>query len=169
MATTPIGYIDETLGPVPVTQNEPLPVSIVDVQGPKQATLSQSVVQATDAAFALKALPAAIAVASAPSNATSAAYETNRVVKNAAGVVYGVTGYNSKASAQFILLFDAIALPAEGAAPKVVITAAASSNFSIDFGAYGRAFTNGIVICNSSTGPTKTIGSADCWFDVRYV
>ena len=102
-------------------------------------------------------------------NATSTAYETSRVVKNIPGTVYGLTGYNSKASAQFIHLYDATAVPADTAVPVVVITAAASSNFSIDFGIYGRRFTTGICIGNSSTGPTKTIGSADCWFDVQFL
>lgn len=104
-----------------------------------------------------------------PSNATSTAYEASRVVKASAGVLYGLTGYNSKASAQFILLFDSATVPADTAVPKVVISVPATSNFSIDFGPYGRSFSTGIAISNSSTGPTKTIGSADCWFDVQYV
>ena len=32
----------------------------------------------------------------------------------------------------------------------------------------GREFESGLVICNSSTDATKTIGSADTFFDVQY-
>lgn len=101
-------------------------------------------------------------------NSTSVAYEASRVVKQKSGVLYGMIGYNSKASTQFIQLFDSAILPPEGAVPKVVISVAASSPFSIDYTQVGRSFKNGIVVCNSSTGPTKTIGSADCWYDVQY-
>lgn len=101
-------------------------------------------------------------------NGTSAAYEASRVVKATGGVLYGLSGYNSLAGIQFVQIHDAAALPADTAVPAVVMTVAASSNFSIDFGVYGRAFVNGIVVCNSTTGPTKTIGAANLWIDAQY-
>ena len=101
-------------------------------------------------------------------NATSTAYEASRVVSAGPAAVYGLTGYNSLASAQFIQIHDAASLPADTAVPVVTISVPASSNFSVDFGAYGRYCKNGIVVCNSTTGPTKTIGAANCWFDVQY-
>lgn len=104
----------------------------------------------------------------APKNLTSEAYEASRVVSTKQGVLFGLTGYNSKASTQFIQIHDAPALPSDGAIPDVVISVSAQSSFSLDYGSLGRRFSKGIVVCNSSTGPTKTIGSADCWFDVQY-
>lgn len=103
-----------------------------------------------------------------PFNSDSAAYVASQIAKATAGVLYGVWGYNSKGSAQFIQLHDAAALPADAAVPEIVITVPTVANFYLDFGVYGRQFTSGIIICNSSTGPTKTIGSADCWFSLMY-
>jgi hypothetical protein len=102
-------------------------------------------------------------------NATTTVYASSLVVSELGATVHGVSGYNSKASAQFIQLYDASALPADGSVPKVVISVAATSNFSIDFGFQGREFKAGVVIGNSSTAPTKTIGSADCWLDVQFI
>ena len=81
-----------------------------------------------------------------------------------------VKGYNSKASAQFIQIHDAAALPADATIPVHIITVPASSDFDINFAdlpnGEGMTMKTGIVVCNSSTGPTKTIGAADCWFNV---
>lgn len=82
--------------------------------------------------------------------------------------VYGISGYNSKASAQFIQLHDASA-PADAAVPVFNMTVGASSNFSIDFGFHGMDFQTAVFICNSSTAPTKTVGSGDCQFFLRLV
>lgn len=104
----------------------------------------------------------------APLNIGSTAYETSHVISTAPCVIYGVAGYNSKNAGQFIQLHDAVALPANTAIPIETLTVATVANFSIDYGLYGKRFTTGAVIANSSTGPTLTIGSADCWFTVRY-
>jgi hypothetical protein len=101
-------------------------------------------------------------------NSTSTAYEASRVIKANPGTLFGMSGYNSKVSAQFIQIYDNTAVPANGDLPVVMFAVSAASNFSIDFGVNGRNFSRGIVVGNSSTGPTKTIGSADCWFDAQY-
>lgn len=94
----------------------------------------------------------------------SAAYEASHILKASAGKLIHVRGYNSKGSAQFIQLHDSATLPADAAVPISFITVPANSNFSIDIPITGESYAAGIVICNSSTGPAKTIGSADCWF-----
>lgn len=104
----------------------------------------------------------------APTNVTTTAYAASLVIKATAGTLYVVTGYNSKTAAQFIQIHDSATLPADTAVPKVIFSVPPLGNFSYDLGNYGRYFANGITICNSSTGPTKTIGSADCWIDAQF-
>lgn len=103
-----------------------------------------------------------------PLNSTSTAYENSRLVKASAGALYLLTGYNSGPE-QFIQIFDSAGLPADGAVPKVTFIVPTMKNFSYDPEIRGRGFTSGIYVTNSSTGPTKTIGAADCWFDAQYV
>lgn len=103
-----------------------------------------------------------------PLNIHSNAYAASLVVKSGPGRLYGFTVYNSKASAQFIQVFDAASLPADGAIPACVFTVSNGANLPVQWIPW-RTFTTGCVICNSSTGPTKTIGSADCFFDAQFV
>lgn len=99
----------------------------------------------------------------------SVAYEASTLSKASAGHVRSIEGYNSKASAQFIQLHNASSVPADTAVPEMIMTVPATSNFSIDFGEDGYYCDTGIAVCNSSTGPTKTIGSADVYFTIRYI
>lgn len=106
-----------------------------------------------------------------PSNARnpSGSYVSNLICKSSAGQLVGATIFNSKSSPQFIQFHDAAALPADGAVPELIVQIPASGTYTLYFGSVGRKFTNGIVVTNSSTGPTKTIGSTDCWFDIQYL
>lgn len=121
-----------------------------------------------DSAAASQVLLPTAALWASPSNNSSTVYETSRIVKASAGNMYGISGYNS-GPAQFIQLHDSATLPADTAVPVTLVPVAATSVFSIDFGVYGKKFLSGIVVTNSTTGPTKTIGAANCFFDPRFV
>lgn len=82
--------------------------------------------------------------------------------------VRGVTVYSTKASAQFILFFDSDVLPAEGTVPLWAWNLAAHAGVGFGWQPNGRQFQTGLCMCNSSTDATKTIGSADTFFDVQF-
>lgn len=124
-------------------------------------------VRLSNGSTAVDTLPVSFSAAT-KTNVGTSAYASNLVIKASAGTLFMINGFNSKSSDQWIQLYDAASLPADGSAPKLTFYAPAESNFYFDFGMYGRAFATGIVVGNSSTGPTKTIGSADCWFDAQF-
>lgn len=103
-----------------------------------------------------------------PLNYASKQLEASARVKSGDGWLYGFTITNTKASAQFVLMFDARDLPAEGAVPLIGKSVPASD--AVGFSWWPpRRFEAGLVLCNSSTQGTKTIGAADCLFDAQYV
>lgn len=146
-----------------------LDVFLVDASGNNNDATHPAFVQLTAGTAVLGVVSLTPANSVGPTNATSTALEASRIIKASAGNLWGVSGFNSKSSAQYIQLFNSATLPADASVPTIVIQVPASTPFSIVFNSvYGRAFSTGIVICNSSTLATKTIGSADCWFDAQY-
>lgn len=102
-----------------------------------------------------------------PRSTSSPALGSSLVVAAGRRRLFGFQGFNSGA-AQFVLLFDDDAVSANGELARLVVSVAAASNFSVYFGSTGRWHERGIVLCNSTTEPTLTIGAADCFFDVQY-
>ena len=108
-----------------------------------------------------------------PLNVSSNGLEAFHVVKSGPGTLFGFQVLSTLAAAQFVQLFDARgsadAIPPDGAVPVAVFAIAASGNLPLYYGPTGRAFREGIIICNSTTAATKTLGAANCFFDVQYV
>lgn len=104
---------------------------------------------ATAASAAIDALAAFVSTAGTTiitiTNAVSGAAGATAAGNSGAVATVTVTGANS-------------------AIPVAVITVPATANFQIPLYQGEHQFENGIVVCNSSTGPTKTAGSADCFF-----
>ena len=85
--------------------------------------------------------------------------------------LFGFSGVNTNASAQFILGFDLErgSVPANGAVPDFVTKAPANDNFWMRWAPSWREQFQGLWLCNSSTAGSLTIGAADCTFDVNYI
>lgn len=103
-----------------------------------------------------------------PTNSHSNVYENARIVKGGEGILCGFTVYNSSGSDQFVQWHDSAVIPPEGAIPEGFVKVTTATDKGVVW-LPGRTFRRGITLCNSSTGPTKTIGSADCFFDAQYV
>lgn len=98
-------------------------------------------------------------------HANSIAYKKSLVASQQHGYTLAVFGYNSGPE-QFIQLHDAALLQSlvDGSVPFAVIKVPAASNFSFDIPYHGIPHVNGLIVTNSSTGPTLTIGADDCYF-----
>ena len=99
----------------------------------------------------------------------SAALASSLILKDGRGFISQLHVFNSKGSAQFILLIDSPTLPADGPVTLLYppIPIAANTLLQLNFVKAIEAKA-GIVVCNSSTGTfSKTIGSADCAFYAR--
>lgn len=131
---------------------------------------TQRFVHVTDVAMSTVTVPDATA-GTALSNDDSTAYEKTTVSKASAGRLYMLTGFNSSTSAQYIQVHNAVSQPDEAAVPVITIYVPGTSNFSYDAGVYGKYFSTGIVVLNSSTAATKTheATAADCWFNIQYI
>jgi hypothetical protein len=67
-----------------------------------------------------------------------------------------------------VMLFDAAAVPANGAPAVAAFKVPAGSTAGIDYGSRGKAFKNGICWSNSSTLPDRTGGAADCFAEANW-
>lgn len=104
-----------------------------------------------------------------PRSAANPALAASWIPMEGAGRFIGVLVSSTKAGAQFFQLFDSGTLPANGTVPIASVDIASTSSKGLFYGEMGRWMDRGIVLANSSTMGSLTIGSADCIFDVQYI
>ncbi len=106
-----------------------------------------------------------------PSQANQA-LANSRVLAGTPRVVM-VSGYSTNVAAQYIMLFDADAQPANATVPLRVLKVAPDGSgtfpsFSFTFPMEGWCPSLGCVVCNSTTDASLTLGAADCIFNIDY-
>lgn len=102
-------------------------------------------------------------------NGNPAGLVNQAVVKNSPGLLYGLTVYSSNVADQYLHVFDATSLPANGTAPTLPpFKLKSDTNFGAQW-TPPRGFLHGIVICNSTTAATLTLGVADTFIDAQYL
>ena len=104
-----------------------------------------------------------------PTNATSPALASSIVAATGTCRLYGFVATSTNAAAQFIQVFDRVKIPSNGAIPLFTVNVAAANSVSAYYGSSGRWMDQGIIICNSTTQGTLTLGAADTIFDVQCI
>lgn len=146
----------------------PLPTGAATEASQSTSNSSLSSIVTNTAAGVPRTIIPSTAAAAIVTNVDSTSYEASHLISNSPATLIGCSGYNSKTSTQYILFFNSTTVPSDGTSPSIApIAVGASSSFAIDFGIYGRPFSLGIAVSNSSTANTKTIGSADVWYSCR--
>lgn len=98
----------------------------------------------------------------AVATATSASAEACKVFKASAGNAYSLGG-NVNVASTWIMVFNLTAAPADGAVtPALSMLIPAAGPWSLEYGTIPGAFSTGITVCASSTGPfSKTAYSTN--------
>jgi histone H3/H4 len=164
MSSLPAG----TNGIGKLTANSGVTIGAVEIAASQTLSAVTSITNALPAGTNTIGKVEPISPATSPnSNATTTALASTLQIKSSSGTLFLLSGFNSKTSSQFIQIHNATSLIG-GAVPVITFTIPPSSNFSFDFGIYGRYFSTGIYVVNSSSAATYTAGSTDCWFDAQY-
>lgn len=100
---------------------------------------------------------------------SSTTKEASRVAKASAGSLFRFSVYNDSATPGFIHVYNSTTVPADGAIPTmtpVPIGANSYVNVSLE---NPFTFSNGISLAYSTTFGTKTLGAANCWFEIGII
>lgn len=106
-----------------------------------------------------------------PTSDNSSQYESFSNSKASAGVLYGLSGFNSSQKNLFIQVHNSATIPASGAIPTILAFAPSENNFFWDGSKFGMYFSSGITWCSSTTGPTytpDTLTSGSFWVNLMY-
>ena len=103
-----------------------------------------------------------------PSIASSTALAASLVVRASVGRLLTAAVYNGNVGTQYIQIHNAASLPANGAVPLFTFALATGAVQVLNFDLTGLPCSTGIVLCNSSTAATKTIGANDTWFTATH-
>lgn len=105
-----------------------------------------------------------------PVNANSEGLANQLVAKSGAGLLFGFTVYNSKASTQYVMVFDlqGIVNLSASSVPRMTFPVLSKQTITVGWANPWRAFKQGIILANSTADTSFTQGLADCTFDVQY-
>lgn len=85
----------------------------------------------------------------------------SQVIKASAGTLHSIVGYVVSGEDGWIQVHDATSSPADAAVPEIAFfVGAASAHIPVNIPLPGHVCATGITLVWSTTGPTKTIGSA---------
>lgn len=99
----------------------------------------------------------------------SALAAASGVIKVSAGKLLKVTLTNDNAAARYLQFFNLTAVPADATVPLFAVKLNIGETIELHWEPFGKYFTTGICWCNSTTGATKTIGTADSYVEATYL